>query len=304
MIAKPSHLAILFIGLLLTSFVGCADARQDRSEIPATIGEVQDADPDTQDPEEKPAATVDSGSKSNKLESAKPPKQDLVTLMKKEEEEFEKQTIEIPGTWKRLGKNHIWVDPKNKRVIVRGAICLQEGLLEMFACPRQTKEHEAIISVHAKAQEAHASMLAIGIKPGKPMTWVEEYFPVDGPVIDIEIWWTDKDGKLVKRRAQDMIRNTDTGKAMASDFVFGGSKEIYDPHHKRNDYLADYGPMINVANQPDAMIDVSIQSSAEAQGSLFEAFTENVPPVNTKVYVVLSDSGKRIAAKKGKPQTK
>jgi len=62
--------------------------------------------------------------------------------------------------------------------------------------------------------------------------------------------------------------------------------------------MADFGPMINVANQPDAMIDVSIVSSAVAQGSLFEGFTENIPPVNTKVYVVLSASGKVVEKQK------
>ena len=91
-------------------------------------------------------------------------KQDLVTQLKKEKEEFAKQTIEIPSTWKRLSKeNHIWADKQNKQVIVRGAICMREGFLEMFACPRDTKEHEAIISVHASSYEVHATLVALGV---------------------------------------------------------------------------------------------------------------------------------------------
>jgi len=290
--------------LILVPLAGCVDARQDQGEIPATIGQVQDAKPLTSDQESESKSKSESPDsvQASEPEAATLESQDLMTLDKKEQEEFEKQTIEIPKTWKRLGKkSHIWADAKNKQVIVRGSICIQEGLLEMFACPRRTKEHESIVSVHAKASEAHATLLALGVNPGAPMIWREEYYPVHGPIMNVEVWWTDADGKLVKRKAQDMIRNTDTGKAMASDFVFGGSEQIYDPYEKRNAYMADEGPMINVANQPDAMIDVSIQSSAAAQGSLFEAFTENVPPVNTKVYIVLSASGKRNEMKKGKP---
>ena len=233
------------------------------------------------------------------LPEVEKPSKDLATQLKKEKEEFEKQTIEIPDSWIRMSKtNHIWADKANKQVIVRGVICLTRGQLEMFACPRDTKEHEAIISVHALAWEAHATMVALGINPGKPMVWYEEYYHAGGPVMNIDVWWTDEKGKLIKRRAQDMILNRDTGKPMQSEFVFGGSHQEYNEYRKKNDYLADQGPMINVANQPDAMIDVVIESSDEAgQGLLFEANTENVPPMNTKVYIVLSSSGKSIESK-------
>ncbi len=281
--------SLLLLVLTLLLQCGCADPVQiqgaDRDDIPSTIGSAQDS---------STSETVASNQTTGDLESNEPAKQDLATLLRTEEAEFKKQSIEIPSTWKRLSEvSHIWADKENKRVIVRGAICLDEGLLEMFACPRDTKEHEAIISVHAKAWETHATLVALGIDPGKPMTWMEEYVSVTGPVIDIEVWWMEE-GKLIKRRAQDMIQNTDTEKAMACDFVFGGSEQRFDPAKKGNDYMADYGPMINVANQPDAMIDVSIESSAAAQGSMFAAFTKNVPPVNTKVYIVLSDSGKKV----------
>lgn len=296
---KNGSLLLLLIVSLAHS--GCGDVVQveDLEEIPTTIGETQEQDSDSKKTE---PTTETATPEQDGFESAKPAKQDLATLLKKEKEEFAKQTIEIPKNWKRLSReNHIWADKENKRVIARGAICVQEGLLEMFACPRDTKEHEAIISVHAKAWEVHATLVALGIDPGKPVTWREKYVAVSGPIMNIEVWWTDEDGKLVKRRAQDMIRNTETREAMACDFVFGGSGHVYDTYHKREMYFADDGPMINVANQPDAMIDVSIESSEAAYGSLFEAFTENVPSANTKVYILISASGKSVDKADGKP---
>ena len=44
----------------------------------------------------------------------------------------------------------MWIDPKRKAVIVDGQVCLREGQLEMFACPKGSKEHESIVSVNAK----------------------------------------------------------------------------------------------------------------------------------------------------------
>jgi hypothetical protein len=291
------HFQLLFVAALF-ALCGCEKGTQDEGEIPAVIGRVQDAEKTTTAKAEQLSKPSESTSP---LETTKAPAtqksgaKDLATILKQEKAEFEKQAIEIPDSWKRMSKdNHIWADKENKRVIIRGMICLDHGLLEMFACPRDTKEHEAIVSVHAKAWEAHATMVALGINPGKPMLWYEEYYPVSGPVMNVDVWWTDEQGNVVKKRAQDLILNRDTGKPMECDFVFGGSEQLYDPYTKKNDYLADMGPMINVANQPDAMIDVSIESSDAAQGSLFEANTANLPPVNTKVYIVLSDSGKRI----------
>ena len=49
-------------------------------------------------------------------------------------------TIDIPATWKRLGdKQEIWIDTKNKQVIVGGTVCLTEGPLEMLICPEKHK---------------------------------------------------------------------------------------------------------------------------------------------------------------------
>ncbi len=217
----------------------------------------------------------------------------IADQMKREAEAFEEQSITIPSSWKRLSEtNHIWADTKTKSVIVRGSICLREGLLEMFACPTETKDHESIVSTHALSSEAHAAFLAMGVNPGKPMVWVGKYIPVTGPILEIEVWWSEE-GKLQKRRAQEMIRNVDTDKPMQSEFVFGGSEIYQDRHSKENLYYGDSGEFINVTNSPYAMIDIAIASTDDAeQGLLYGTLTEKIPPMNTKVYVVMTPTGK------------
>lgn len=300
-----SHRFCVCLLLLLSPAVACStEAAQSgvSDEIPTTVStesrqqqgqqEEQESDQKRQEAVEKKPDPASGELESVDDKSDDPADVDLATQLKKEQAEFAKQTIEIPDSWKRMSKtSHIWADKEKKRVVVRGVICLREGLLEMFACPRGTKEHESIVSVHAKSSEMHATLIALGIDPGKPMDWRGEYQPASGPIIDVEVWWTE-DSKLKKRRMQEMLKETKTGKATTAKFVFGGSEIYVDPSTKTQTYYADSGEMINVANSPYAMIDVTIKSSMEAeQGLMFAALTENIPPVNTKVYLVLSASG-------------
>src|SRR5436190_12362439 len=65
-----------------------------------------------------------------------------------------------PKGAKRLSKEYpIWVDPKQKAVIVEGQVALREGMLEMFACNRNTKEHELIIAANIKAYLVQMALL-------------------------------------------------------------------------------------------------------------------------------------------------
>ena len=56
----------------------------------------------------------------------------------------------------------VLVDFKGKRLLIKSDVVLREGMLEMLACLKQTKEHESILSVDAKAQLVHAGLIKIG----------------------------------------------------------------------------------------------------------------------------------------------
>ena len=43
------------------------------------------------------------------------------------------------GLVKLFPASEVWLNKKRKAVVVDGQICLREGLLEMFACPRAPK---------------------------------------------------------------------------------------------------------------------------------------------------------------------
>ena len=69
-----------------------------------------------------------------------------------------------------------------------------QGVLEMFACPKGTKEHESIVSVNAKAYLVHTGLLAIGARSGRPVQYDPVYQAATGDTIQVEVLWRDESG--------------------------------------------------------------------------------------------------------------
>lgn len=202
--------------------------------------------------------------------------------------EQEKQTIEISAPWVRLSKKHeIWIDMKSKKVMVAGQICLRQGGLEVFACPRRTKEHESIVSVNASALELHTCLIAIGADPGKPVQWAPDYKPATGPRINIEAVWSES-GREVTRNAKELVRNFESKEVLQKNWVFCGSQFYVNPEDGSKTYYGDSGEMICLSNFSTATLDLPVESSGSNEMLLFEANTEKIPPLGTKVYLVLS----------------
>ena len=205
----------------------------------------------------------------------------------------------------RLAKDaDLWIDLKRKRVVVDGEIALRRGQLEMFACPKGTKEHESIIAVKSKAQYVHAGLLAIGAKTGKPVQFEPKYTPASGTKIEIWVLWKDQDGKNQRVHAQSWIRNGETGKQMKYDWVFAGSGFWKDPTDGRQFYYGDAGDFICVSNFPSATLDLPVESSQANTSLMFEAFTERIPPRGTPVRLVLQPKPKTRTRKAQAAETK
>ena len=247
----------------------------------------------------------------------------------------------------------VQIDLKGKRLLVKSEVVLREGLLEMLVCLKQTKEHESLLSVDARAQVIHAGLVALGAEVGTPAKFVPEYKSATGQPIDIFFTWTDADGKLHRDAAQTWVRHatrryfvekldpppkgfavpadsdlkwddkhqeilwygpmteaqrdgllkinkeasfqkaiksiftkTQT-RQMEANWVFAGSGFTTDANTGEKYYLAEAGDLICVANFTTATLDLAIESSATNDTLMFEAYTERIPPVGTKVTMEL-----------------
>lgn len=207
------------------------------------------------------------------------------------------QKLPDPKGAQRLSKTYpVWVDKKENAVIVEGQISLREGMLEMFACTRNTKEHESIVSANTKAQLVHAGLLALGAEAGHPVEFQPTYKPPTGTEIDVLIRWIDEKGKPQSARAQDWIRDIHTKKPMTYPFVFGGSRIYTDPETGKKYYQAEGGDFVCVANFGTAMLDIPVKSSKSNESLEFEAFTDRIPPLGAPVQLVFKPKLKKQGA--------
>lgn len=100
----------------------------------------------------------------------------------------------------------VLIDKTAGKILLKGEICLRQGVLEMLVCGKQTKEHESIVSVDAKAQVIHAGLLALGAKPGQPVQYQPTFQEPQGEKVAIFIVWKDDKGQQHRKPAQELVR--------------------------------------------------------------------------------------------------
>jgi hypothetical protein len=173
-------------------------------------------------------------------------------------------------------------------VCLNGVICRTKGFLEQFLCKKETKEHEAIVSADIDAAKVHFALTLAGAEAGSPVKFVPKYTPAHGTVIKVFVQYEEK-GKTVKVPAQKWVRNVKTKKELEHNWVFAGSQFFqnrFDPKAPPS-YAANDGDVICVSNFPSAMLDLPVMSTEKNDDLEFEAFTERIPPEDTRVLVIL-----------------
>jgi hypothetical protein len=183
---------------------------------------------------------------------------------------------------------------KTRRVLLTSEVCLREGLLEVFLCRKNTKEHESIIRTEIDARLIHAALLAAGAKPGSPAQFVnpktgeEDYKPASGDKIKVLVHYK-KGGKLHTHPAEEWITDLKTKKPMTHEWVFAGSRLFKDPDNPDAQpfYLANNGEVIAISNFVDSMLDLPVPVTGDNAQLNFAAATDKIPPLLSKVWVIL-----------------
>jgi hypothetical protein len=199
---------------------------------------------------------------------------------------------------KEVGKN-IFLETRGKkrRVLVSGSVVLNKGPLELFLTRKDTKEHEAVVAADIDAIQLKAALLATGAREGEPVRFEPKYQPASGQKIKVTVLYEAK-GKTVSVPAQEWVRNVNTRKTLGVEWVFAGSRLIKNPLDEGGKpiFLANDGDIVCVSNFESALLDLPIKSSKDMADLVFEANTEKIPAVGTKVTVVFEP----ITEKKGK----
>lgn len=184
-----------------------------------------------------------------------------------------------------------------RRILVDAMVVLREGeyLLECLLCKKGTKEHESILSTAADARTIHTGLTVCGAKAGKTVRYVEKndmfiVVPPSGTPVKISIRYQDKQGKTIEANAREWVRNVKKKADLEHDWVFAGSEFYQDPDDKDKPpvYVANAdGGFICISNLRSAMLDLPIDSPKPIENRIFAAHTPKIPPLETKVLLIL-----------------
>ena len=70
-----------------------------------------------------------------------------------------RKNVKLPG---------LVIDFPQRCVDLEGSVCLDEGMLELVACTKGTKEHESIVAITARPMHVHTALLLLGANNGNP----------------------------------------------------------------------------------------------------------------------------------------
>ena len=173
----------------------------------------------------------------------------------------------------------------------------REGPLEVFLCKKGTKEHEAIVRIDADAKFIHLALKTAGGEPGTPTQFIDpkteepKWKAATGSRVKVLVHYT-KGGKTFTHPAQEWIWDTKRKAPMNHDWVFAGSIVIKDPENGREYYGANSGDIISISNFPYSLLEIPSEVSKDDAQLTYEVKTDKVPPLLSKVWVILAPEKK------------
>jgi hypothetical protein len=214
-----------------------------------------------------------------------------------------------PGeSWREVFPG-VRVDARGGMVEFDGEVPIDAGgsrvFLEVVACVRGTREHEALVVTEVKPSHVHAALLLAGLSPGTPGSWhwtagKIEAEPPTGDPVRVMLRWRGEDGRDRRASPEQWIRDVESGRGLwegsVEPWVFAGS--AFRMLGRREVYVADVeGTIVGLATFGDEVVAWSRVFSPEAavQPPQWIADPDRVPPAGTAVTV-------RLEATRAEPQ--
>jgi hypothetical protein len=213
------------------------------------------------------------------------------------------EKLKLPG---------VKIDLDERCIDVDATVCLDAGTLELIACTNDTKEHESIVAIDAKAVHIHTALLLLGSKSGNPAMrkrvgekeerWVD--IPPAGGVVGVSLVFKNDAGKTIERPISDFITSTDRGADSeeapsfpGNDFLFAGS-HLVDAGTGPRAYLSDRsGNVISITTFGDELLCLPEIHGHGNDSLLWQIDDTHLPPVGSKLTLRLRPESKLPAKK-------
>lgn len=207
-----------------------------------------------------------------------------------------RKNVRLPG---------LVINFQERCVDLEGSVCLDQGVLELVACTKGSKEHESIVALTASPMHVHAALLLLGAKPGHPAmrkpldkegkSWAD--VPPSGDPVEVLLVFKSKDGKTVEHPISKFVapcgeefgEKPEDGedREFPDTFLFAGSLLRSNGPGPRT-YLTDVsGNVISIATFGDEVLCLpGIHSNANAALE-WQVNATGLPEVGTKVVLRL-----------------
>jgi|GEM_PF-592297 len=210
--------------------------------------------------------------------------------------------VQLPG---------LAINVAERFVDVESTVCLDRGLLELVACTKETKEHEAIVAIAAKAVHVHTALLLLGAESGTPAQrklvegggWVD--LPPTGSPVAVSLVFADAKGAVGEHPISEFLGRAEgggggvegdseeAGKFPTNIFLFSGSHLVGEDAGPRR-YLADQsGDVITLSTFGDELLCLPGLYGQENGALMWELNSTGLPAVGTKVILRLRPQGPR-----------
>ena len=163
----------------------------------------------------------------------------------------------------------------------------------MFACTRDTREHESILVIDAVPSMIHVGLLLLGQEPGKPLAYDMKFdppklVPATGPKVEVFIVLKIDD---VEREvpANRWVQDNQTEEMMKGNvWLFAGSQ--FAEYQGKEVYHADLnGSAISLVNFGDDLLTLpnKLTDANDSHSKVWQPRTKVIPKVGTKVVIRL-----------------
>jgi len=211
-----------------------------------------------------------------------------------------RKNVKLPG---------LVINFEERSVDLEGTVCLDEGMLELVACTKGSKEHESIVALTARPMHIHAALLLLGAKPGHPAMrkpldkegkrWLD--VPPRGDPVVVSLVFEDKTGKTVERPISRFVAPAGQEAGDVTEdvkfpdtFVFAGSFLRENGSGPRTYLCDESGNVISISTFGDEVLCLpDIHSNANAMLE-WQVDPSELPPVGTKVILRLRPRAKAV----------
>ena len=227
------------------------------------------------------------------------------------EEPAPKLSPQMGQALRKLNLPGIKLNLKERCVDVNATICLHEGLLELVACTKGSKEHESILSIAARPMHIHTAMLLMGARPGTPaMRKAQDgapnrWVPVEpaGDPVHVSLVFPDSKGKpqeypiqkFISPAQPDEISGIPTKKKLvtfSASFLFAGSHLVENGAGPRKYVCEQSGNVISISTFGDELLCLPGIHGHQNDGLAWQVNSKGLPGIGEQVILRLRPKSK------------